>query len=206
MKRTLAAAFFLTVILGGTTACGGSDDPKVRVTAETSAAAEETQAAAEETTEAVEEEASAATGTRENPAPAGSTATLGNYDVSLGATTANANEMVAAENEFNAPPVEGRQFVLVPVNVTYTGDESGTPWVDLTIQFVGSGGNTYGTGTDDYCGVIPQQLMDLGEMYNGATGSGNHCASVPAGEVEGGTWVVEETFSFDNTKVFFALQ
>ncbi len=210
MRRTLAAAFVLTVVLGGTTACGGSDDPDVTVPAETSAVAEETEAAAEETTEAAEEEAeedtSASTGTRDNPAPAGSTATLGTYEVSLGATTANANEMVATENEFNAPPVDGRQFVLVPVNVKYIGDESGTPWIDLSIQFVGSGGNTYGTGTDDYCGVIPQQLMDLGEMYNGATASGNHCASVPTGEVEGGTWVVEETFSFDGTKVFFALQ
>lgn len=206
MKRTVATAFFLTVILGGTTACGGSDDPEVSVPAETSAVAEDMQAAAEETPEAVEEESSAATGTRDNPAPAGSSATLGTYEVSLGATTANANEMVATENEFNAPPVDGRQFVLVPVNFTYTGDESGTPWVDLSIQFVGSGGNTYGTGTDDYCGVIPQPLMDLGEMYNGATGMGNHCVSVPSGEVEGGTWVVEETFSFDDTKVFFALQ
>ena len=132
--------------------------------------------------------------------------TLTSYDVSFGATTVNANEAVAASNQFNDPPVDGRQFVLVPVSVTYTGDESGTPWVDLTIKFVGSGGNTYGSGTDDHCGVISTPLMDLGEMYKGASATGNECVSVPSAEVEGGTWVVEETFSFDGTKVFFALQ
>lgn len=214
MKRTLAAAFALLVVVGGTAACGGSDDPDVSVPAETTAVAEETEPAQEEETQAAEEteaeeaaaEDTAAVGTRDNPAPAGSSAALGNYEVTLGATTLNANDVVATENEFNAPPVEGRQFVLVPVELTYTGDESGTPWVDLTIQFVGSGGNTYGTGTDDYCGVFPEPLMDLGEMYNGATASGNECVSVPSAEVEGGTWIVEESFSFDDTKVFFALQ
>jgi len=210
MRRTMAAAFALTMILGGATACGGSADPDVKVATEKTRAAAETATAAAETTAAAAETSAAAetakVGTRENPAPAGSTATLASYDVSFGATTVNANEAVAAENPYNDPPVEGRQFVLVPVSLTYTGDESGTPWVDLTIKFVGSAGNTYGSGTDDYCGVISTPLMDLGEMYNGASANGNECVSVPSAEVEGGTWVVEESFSFDGTKVFFALQ
>lgn len=124
----------------------------------------------------------------------------------LGATNRDAGADVAAANQFNAPPVEGRVFVLAPVTATYTGAESGTPWVSLGLQFVGNAGNTYGMGADDYCGVIPTPLSDAGELYAGAAATGNVCVSVPAGEVEGGTWVVENQMAFDSVKAFVALQ
>lgn len=145
-------------------------------------------------------------GTRENPAPAGSAIELTDWTVSLGATNRDAAADVAAANQFNAPPVEGRVFVLAPVTATYTGAESGTAWVSLGVHFVGSAGNTYGTGSDDYCGVIPTPLSDSGELYAGAAATGNVCVSVPAAEVEGGSWVVENQMAFDGVKAFVALQ
>lgn len=192
-----------TAPLAETESTAPSVSPDVTATEGASeAVADETSA---QPTEAATSAAPADAGTRENPYPAGSTVVLGSYEVALGPTVKDATEQVAAENEFNEPPVEGRQFVMVPVTATYTGDESGTAWVDLSIQFVGSGGNTFGTGTDDYCGVIPNDLSDAGEMFAGATAEGNVCVSVPSDQVEGGVWMVEETFSFDGTSAFVGL-
>jgi len=147
-----------------------------------------------------------APGTRQNPVPAGTTVKIGDWQVRFAATNPNANQQIAAENQFNAPLAAGRQFVLVPVEVTYTGDESGTAWIDLSIKFLGAGGNTFGGGPqEDYCGVIPNALTDLGEMFPGAKGSGNECVSVPADQIEGGAWIVEQSFALDDNRVFFAL-
>lgn len=145
-------------------------------------------------------------GSRESPAPAGSTATLTDWTVVVGATNRDALADVMAANQFNSPPVEGRAFVMAPVTATYTGTDSGTAWVSLGIHFVSGAGQTYGTGVDDYCGVIPSGLSDTGELYGGATATGNVCVSVPAAEVEGGAWVVENQLAFDDVKAFFALQ
>ncbi|HZK04693.1 MAG TPA: hypothetical protein VFC82_02470 [Actinomycetaceae bacterium] len=182
-----------------TAGCGGNGETEEPTTVAAGTEAS-TEAAAE--TESVP----SGDGTREAPFSPGSTASIGDYEVSLGSAILNANEMVAQENQFNDPPAEGRQFVLVPVTATYTGDESGTAWVDLSIQFVGAGGNTFGDGMDDHCGVIPNSLTDQGEMYGGATVEGNACVSVPSDQVEGGTWVLEDPYDFDDTKVFFAIQ
>lgn len=146
-------------------------------------------------------------GTRQNPVPAGTTVKVGDWEVMLGPTNLNANDVVAAENQFNEPPAAGRQFVMVPVEVTYAGSDSGAAWIDLSIKFLGSGGNTFGSGAsqEDYCGVIPNPMHSLGEMFPGAKGAANECVSVPADQIEGGAWIVEETLSFDNNRVFFAL-
>jgi len=147
-----------------------------------------------------------AAGTRKNPVPVGTAAQVGDWTVTLAPTNVDATDIVKAENQFNDPPADGRQFVMVELSLTYDGDEDAQiPWVSLSTKFVGSDGNTYGTGTDDYCGVIPGNLTDVGEMYAGATATGNVCVSVPTAAVDGGRWTVEESFSFSSKPVFFAL-
>ncbi|WP_275078477.1 hypothetical protein [Parafrankia soli] len=42
-------------------------------------------------------------------------------------------------------------------------------------------------------------------MFPGATASGNACAAVPSDQVPAGSWIVEESFSLDDNRVFFAL-
>jgi hypothetical protein len=195
----LALAATLTV--AGCSAGSGTADV---TTPDESSAQDET--AQDEPEEKAEEAPAPEVGTRENPAPAGSTIELTDWTVAVGATNRDAGAAVAAANQFNAPPVEGRAFVLAPVTATYTGAESGTAWVSLGIQFVGNAGNTYGMGSDDYCGVIPTPLSDSGELYAGAAANGNVCVSVPAAEIEGGTWVVENQLAFDGVKAFVALQ
>lgn len=142
--------------------------------------------------------------TRENPAPAGSSVKMGAYEVSLGVTDRDATDAVLAENEFNRPPEDGSVFVMVPVTATLEGAESGTVAADVVAQFVGSDGITYRPGCE--LNDIPDALNTVGEIYSGATATGNVCASVPVGVVDGGTWVVMETVSFTDAREFFALQ
>ena len=160
---------------------------------------------------AVEEEEGAADtdelalGTRDNPLPVGTRIEMGDWTLAVTEVTLDATEQVMAENEFNDPPVEGRQFVLFEVEATYEGEESGTAWLDFSWAIVGSAGNTFGTGMDDYCGVIPNPLDDTGETFPGGNVAGNVCVSVDSDQVDGATIRIEETFSFDDTRAFYAL-
>lgn len=146
-------------------------------------------------------------GTRSNPVPVGQSVQVGpNWQVALQSATPDAGPQVESENPLNDPPATGRQFVMGMFSVSYVGDDSGTPWVELSVNFNGSAGNTFGTGSDDYCGVIPDALSDAGEMFPGAAAQGNVCISVPSEQVDGGLFMVEESFSFEPTRVFFNIQ
>lgn len=199
MRRILIATALTVVSLAGAAGCSSSPEPTVKV--DTSPEPVDDTLQAEPTGEPAPE--ADAVGTRANPAPAGSQVKMGAYAVSLGPTVQDATADVLAENEFNDPPAAGSVFVMVPVTATLEGAETGKASADLTVQFVGSDGITYVGCELNY---IPGSLSDVGEMYTGATATGNACASVPAGAVAGGTWVVTETVSFDGAKVFFALQ
>jgi hypothetical protein len=147
-----------------------------------------------------------ALGTRDNPLPLGTVIDLAGWQVTISEVTADATELVMAENEFNDPPADGRQFLLFRVEATYMGDDSGDPWLDFSWAVVGAGGNTFSGGSmDDYCGVIPSPLDDAGEAFPGASVEGNVCFAVDADQVAGATIRVEETLSFDDTRAFFAV-
>ena len=146
--------------------------------------------------------AAQAAGTRAQPIPAGTPANVGAWIITLGPTDTDAADAVAAENQFNDPPAAGRQFVMVQVSGQYNGSESKLPAVDLRIQFVGSAGNTFGFGTDDHCGVIPNSFNEVGEVFTGATATGNECVSVPIDQING-VWSIESGFGSD--AVFFGL-
>jgi hypothetical protein len=60
---------------------------------------------------------------------------------------------------------------------------------------VGSDNRTY----SDSCGVIPNPLSDIGDLYPGGVAEGNVCVTVPAGA--DGLWTVETGFVGD--PVFF---
>jgi hypothetical protein len=148
------------------------------------------------------DEASAELGTRENPAPIGTKVELGTFgdtawEVTPGAPTLDANSLIAAENQFNSAPAVGSQYVILPLDVTYVGEDSATPWVDIRVSFVGSDGITY----DESFVVAPAQLTDVGAMFNGANAQGNLVFEVPSDVIEGGTWSISTIFG---DPIFFA--
>lgn len=55
---------------------------------------------------------------------------------------------------------ERMEYWIVPVTATYTGEETASPGVDVTVQFIGSDNRTH----DDYCGGITDPLDDIGYL------------------------------------------
>lgn len=148
----------------------------------------------------------AAPGTRTNPLPLNTTARIGDWEVTILSVTKDANEQVMAENQFNDPPAEGRQFVMAEVEATYVGEDSGTFWVDMSDKYYGASGNTFGSSMEDSCGVIPNGMSDQGETFPDGTVTGNLCWSVPTDQIDGGAIIVEASFSMDSDRVFFAIE
>jgi hypothetical protein len=170
------------------------------------AEADEAEADEAEADEAEVTEEPEALGTRDNPLPLGTRIEMGDWTLTVSEVTLDATDLVMAENEFNDPPVDGRQFVMFKVDASYEGDDSGTAWLDFDWAIVGSAGNTFGGASmDDYCGVYPDPLDETGETFPGGSVSGNVCISAESDQVEGGTLRIEESFSFDDTRAFFSL-
>ena len=144
-------------------------------------------------------------GTRDDPLAVGTRIEMGDWTLAVTEVMPDATDVVMAENEFNDPPADGRQFVMFTVDATYEGEDSGTAWLDFSWAIVGSEGNTFATGADDYCGVIPDPLDDTGETFPDGSVSGNVCISAESAQVDGATIRIEDTFSFEDTRAFYAL-
>jgi len=143
----------------------------------------------------------AAFGTSQNPVPLATEVKVGpNWHITLLEITPDAWSIIKETNQFNDPPEEGHQFVMANIRFAYAGEESDTPWVSLNLKYLGSDGNTY-DGSE--CGVLPKDYYDIGEQFPGASAEGNAAWSVPSDAVVGGKIIIEETFSFESTRVFF---
>lgn len=130
---------------------------------------------------------------------------IGDWSVVVTDVTQDATEVLLAESELNDPPVDGRQFVLVTVDTTYTGTATGTAWVDLTLGLDGADGVTYSGGVDDFCGILPNSLSDQGEQGPGETATGTVCAALPADQVVGSTLGLELFLGADGERQLIEL-
>lgn len=129
---------------------------------------------------------------RTSPYTAGTSFTLGTWTLRLGHTVANAWPQIQLENMFNDAPNPGWSYVMVPVTFTHLAATPAGPWLNTRFNFIGSNGVTYsGYENSQSCGVIPNDADDIGDLYRGATASGNECAVVPTSVVAGGVWRAE---------------
>ncbi|MEL7975771.1 DUF4190 domain-containing protein [Isoptericola sp. F-RaC21] len=133
-------------------------------------------------------------GTRANPYAFSQKVSNDDWTVKLGKPH-EATDKVLAENPYNEKPGKGMEYWMVPVSATYTGSETGLPMMDITVRFVGDDAKTY----SDRCGVIPNDLADEGELYEGGHVDGNVCVAVPQGA--DGEWTL--TAGIFNDPVFF---
>lgn len=145
------------------------------------------------------EEDSAAEGSRENPAPLGSTISGDEYDVVINSVTLDATDEVLSANMFNEEPEAGYSYAIVNVSVTYTGEESGFAAMAM-IDYVTSGGEVI--SAFDSLAVAPEPALGLDELYNGATATGNIAIAIPTGD----TGVLRVTPGILADEVFVALQ
>lgn len=129
--------------------------------------------------------------------PIGETVQAGDWTIKVVSVTPDASGVVAAENQFNDPPAEGRQFFMAALEATYTGTESATFWLDMNLKAVGISSVAY-ESSNAGCGVIPNSINDAGETFPGGVITGNVCWAVTASDAASLTMLAQSSFSFDD--------
>lgn len=138
---------------------------------------------ADEREEPEDEGADGDEGTRENPLALGETVTADEWEVTINSVTPNADDEIAAENEFNDPAPEGMSYTLVDMSARYLGNDSDSPMMGVELAYVSGTGET--TASYDHSVVTPDAFDDFAELYNGGTESGNVALAVPTDDDEG---------------------
>lgn len=146
--------------------------------------------------------------TEEAPAPAadvvplGVPAQVGDYQVSVDAVQLDGNAAVAAANEFNEAPTG--QYVIAQLTVTYTGAEEGTPGWDLSAVFHGTDARQYSDA--DCMAALADDAMEAPTLNPGGSDTFQFCMDVPPSAIPGGQLSVEPTMSFEDERVYYAVQ
>ncbi|SMX89816.1 DUF4190 domain-containing protein [Brevibacterium antiquum] len=157
---------------------------------------------AEPPAEEVVAEAGAEEGTRENPYSIGTKISSDAWEMTITNVTLDATDQVLAENEFNESPDAGNQYMMIDVEMTYTGDAPDGEMPMATFEYVSAGGNTF-DGLDDMV-VAPNALDTLENMYNGATTSGSIAIQIPSEDADAGVLAVNPDMFAD--KVYVAVK
>lgn len=135
-------------------------------------------------------------GTRDYPLPVGAELADGDWTVTLGQPH-DGWEEIRGSDPYAEQPEDGLEYWLVPVTATYTGEESGSPWLDLQFTFVSTDGRSY---ADPCWAIVPDDLNEVDDLYTDATVEANACLEVPADP--DGLWTVAT--SWDNPVFFTA--
>lgn len=145
-----------------------------------------------------------AAGTPDDPIPFGAIGRVGEWDMSVTDVVADATTLVMDAYDFNNPPAEGEQFVLVRLELTYRGEQPGATLLDLGFRVEAQGGRTYDE-FDDTCGLFPDEIDQVAETPTGGTLSGTMCWSVETDDVASLRLLADSLVTLDDPKVWFAL-
>lgn len=154
-------------------------------------------------------------GSREQPFALGSAAqftldTFGDADGSVWTVTVDGpgsdiTQAVLDENMFNEPPAEGRLFYGVPVTLTLqsAGKEPLSPLFNISLEFFGpSTLEIMSSGMTEGCGVTPNEMDSMKEVFVGGSISGTVCYSVTPPDVEAGILLTLDEIEGD--RIFLA--
>lgn len=114
---------------------------------------------------------------RNNPSAMGDVLSNDKWELVVNSFTRNATDQVLAANMFNDPPPAGSQYALVSITATYIGADSGHADF-FGAAFVTDSGNVI--RSYDHSAVVPEPLE--GELYTGASATGNIDLAIPEGE------------------------
>lgn len=176
MKNKLTA-LSVAALLGLTlTACGDEGDTSDDVEEETDSAENgEEEVGEADAAEGGDTDGDA--GTRENPLSLGETVSGNDWELTVNDVTFNADDQVAAENEFNDPAPEGASYVLIHVEASYTGADSEMPMIGTEVAWVTESGETI--QAFDSMAIAPEEFDSATELYDGGTEAGNIAIAVP---------------------------
>lgn len=140
---------------------------------------------------------------RENPYPLRSEISSKEWKVVINSVTFKADDKVAAANQFNEPPAEGKEYVLINYTATYIGnDPAGETPAFVLVDFVTAEGVTI-DGADSLV-AAPDAIDSMTVLYNGASVSGNVVRAVPSANAQDGVLAVTPGLLAD--KVFVAVK
>lgn len=142
-------------------------------------------------------------GSRSQPYPVGSIIEEGDWRVVVNSVELDASPALQAENPYNEPPAEGKQYVMVNYSVTYLGkDPNGQAALGSTVAYVTPEGNTI--NSFDKTVVAPDAFDPVKALYEGATETGNVVFEVPSSSANKGVLAVQSDL-MDQDKVFVAV-
>jgi hypothetical protein len=199
-RRLLAASGAALIALAALSACSaedtGTDDTENAAEAGDEAAEEETAVEACEVAPAVEG------GGTDFAAPLElcQAASIEGWDIAVTAVELDATATVMDANTFNEEPADGSQYLMFTLTGTNTGTEAVDPFIGLNTS-VDIGDYRY----EDTCGVLPNDLVDVGEVAPGESFTANDCVFVDSAGVEESVLAVSDFMSMEETEVYFKL-
>lgn len=178
-KKFLAVAVIGLGLLTSFTACTAAD-PSESTDAE--ATAEETTEAAPVVIECdyVPAEADPQAGLSiDAPLDMCATGMVDTWDIAVTAVEVDATETILGADATNTPPAQGSQYFMITLTGTNKADAAAAP-TDLIVG-VRNGSWTYYSP----CGVVPKDIVDVGEVAPGASFTANKCVSIETEKIEG---------------------
>lgn len=156
----VGAVVFLVVVSTAFDESFGSGDTTVAGPSEDSDAGIEQDA----DKEVAVDEGSSEEGTRGNPYPIGSTIENDQWRVVVNSVIPAATDAVLSENDFNEPPADGSQYMLVNYSTTYLGDNAdGEMPAFVTVEYVTADGTT--VNSFDKVLVAPDAIDSSSTLY-----------------------------------------
>jgi hypothetical protein len=144
-------------------------------------------------------------GTPDNPVPLGQSGRVGEWEARVVALIPDATEVVMDAFDFNDPPAEGKQFVMVRLELTYRGEQASSHLLDLGFRLQTADGRTYNE-FDDTCGLFPDEIDQVAPTAPGASQSGTMCWSVATDDVEQLQLLLDSLVTIDEPQTWFALR
>ena len=142
-------------------------------------------------------------GTRENPHPIGSVIESDDWRIVVNSVSLAATDAVVAANQFNDPPAEGSEYILVNYSATYIGDDpNGQMPAFVSVEYVTADGRTVNAFAKSVS--EPDPIDTTSALYKDGTATGNEAFEVPTATAGQGVLAVRPGMLAD--KVFVAVQ
>jgi hypothetical protein len=139
----------------------------------------------------------ASTAARLSPTPIGMAADIGEgWTLTVNTPASDVTDAVLAANDFNAPPPDGFRFIGVNVTYAYSGEGSASGF-SVSANAVGDSN----LSLSNQCGVTPDAIDLMADLFSGGSVSGGLCFVVPSGSPN---LVLYATANFLGTNVMFA--
>lgn len=138
----------------------------------------------------------------DRPVPLGESVDVGDWRIGVSEAVLDATELVLDTVDFNEPPADGNQYLLVELTGIFQGTGPALPVFEW--KLVSPDETFVPEGLE--CGVIPNSIYDLDELGNGEDFTGSICFEVPSEAVDGDLLLSLGLFDAEGREKFFSLE